>query len=261
MIFGEKFYPSLGRLSPWRQSLFALTLAQRQLANLAFFADMKNLQNLTGVYQDALKILWIFHQDKFNHIDLEAELTKLAALVFDPEDFKGSDGGIESGAKIAFNALNSARAAFDAVIMKEGREAEIASKSSLSSVIIACQMLEDEFLDDDTLRDHPLVDNEVNCQVRVYEYLLGAKREQDPAKFLLKIALKDDVSNVGISLGDTSFTLDPQSLILKADGGGSLSRAQSCDGKKPQVNKGLKGRERRRKLDAKRTGSALWKNF
>mgnify|MGYP000139328446 CR=1 FL=1 len=39
MIFGEKYYGMLKKLSPWRQSLFSLVLAQRQYPNYALWCD------------------------------------------------------------------------------------------------------------------------------------------------------------------------------------------------------------------------------
>ena len=43
MIFGEKFYDMLSKMSPWRQSMFALVLAQRQYPNYALWAEVENI--------------------------------------------------------------------------------------------------------------------------------------------------------------------------------------------------------------------------
>ncbi|MGN0902714.1 MAG: DUF416 family protein, partial [Succinivibrio sp.] len=71
MIFGEKFYPMLSKLSPWRQSLFALVLAERQFANYALWCDVNNVKGGSRAYERTLKTMWEFHSDKFNTIDLE----------------------------------------------------------------------------------------------------------------------------------------------------------------------------------------------
>ena len=44
MIFGEKYYGMLKKLSPWRQSLFSLVLAQRQYPVLFWMAAMLLLE-------------------------------------------------------------------------------------------------------------------------------------------------------------------------------------------------------------------------
>ena len=69
-LFGEKFYPTLNKLSPWRQSLFALVLAHRQFPNFELWVDTVKHKG-KAEYNFALKKLWEYHLDKFNHIDLE----------------------------------------------------------------------------------------------------------------------------------------------------------------------------------------------
>lgn len=205
MIFGEKFYPSLRRMTPWRQSLFALTLAQRQFPNYIFNASFHEDRGVSE-FNYCLKKLWEFHQEKFNHIDLEETLNVYLpfAPALEQEDFN-------QGELYALDASLSLIAAYDAIVMHEGNEAEIASRSSISSVIrVVESYAEDEGheLTEDEIREVEIVDNEVNFQVSLFELLKSAKREKDLVHNLIKIALKEDVSNIGIDIvnkGDINY--------------------------------------------------------
>lgn len=196
MMFGEKFYPMLSKLSPWRQSLFALVLAHRQFPNYALWVETLNHKG-KAEFNFALKKLWEFHLDKFNHIDLEQTLDVFDPFVPDPE---AEDENL--GSLFALDAAASLTAAFDAIILHQGDEAEIASRSSLASVVRAVESYSDEELDEEELREQELVDNEVNFQVDLMEMLKGAKRDPALVKLLLKIALKDHLSNIGVELND-----------------------------------------------------------
>lgn len=261
MIFGEKFYPSLQKLSPWRQSLFALTLTQGQYANFALFCQMQENNEAIKAFDKALISLWTFHQDKFNHIDLESEIRLIDPFIIDPEQYLGEDGEVTVGAKMAINALSSLTAAYDAIIMKEGNEAEIASKSSLSCVILACEHSLGEEMDDDTLRECELVDEEVNFQISIFECLKGAKRDLELVHFLIKLSLKEDLSNVGISFADAGlseieplhYEISEEKLKELAQASSALKSQTSAPKIYGKINASLSGKKRRKIIDSQRT--------
>lgn len=197
MIFGEKFYPKLRKMSPWRQSLFALVLANRQLANFALYAEQGEKSGLNE-FIFCLKTLWHFHQEKFNHIDLEKTLD-----VFTPFVPVIDDDNYNLGDMYALDSALSLTAAFDAIIMHEGNEAEIASRTSLSGVLRLVQMDFDEDVDDDVLREDERVDNEVNFQVSIFELLATAKRDIDLVHNLIIMAQNGNISNIGIELPES----------------------------------------------------------
>lgn len=197
MIFGEKFYPKLKKLSPWRQSLFALVLAHRQFPNFASYCLACEKKGKSE-FNFALKKLWEFHQEKFNHIDLEECLA-----VFEPFVPDVTDDSL-LGEFFALDASACLVAAYDAIIMHEGNEAEIASRSSLASVVRIVEnavqegQMELDLDNDDEIREVDIVDLEVNYQVALFELLQGAKRDKDLILSLLKIADNNGISNIGI---------------------------------------------------------------
>lgn len=224
-MFGDKFYPTLNKLNPWKQSLFALCLTQRQFANYILWAKLTGREQGIGLFNHALTVLWHFHQDKFNHIDLTAELTACEAA-FPLQSGRGGAGTDEAGADAeedlnigdlcALNAAHSLRAAFEAVTLHEGDEAEKASKSSLSSVLLSLRswdadLEEDdkEFdeLSDEEIRELPPVDEEVNFQVSLLELLLKGTRGPQLLQLLLKTSLKDGCSNIGLTLEEDELQL------------------------------------------------------
>lgn len=193
MIFGERFYPMLGKLSPWRQSLFALSLAQRQLPNFLLWCELREQKGTAGIFLKALNELWQFHEDKFNHIDLEELVGSVEPFI--PE---GDPEELSVGDLFGLDALITFSAACDAVILHEGNEAEIASRTSLGGVVRSVEEKNGP-LDDEALRENPLVDAEVNFQVELLELLSHAKRSAELTENLKVIAGNGGVSNIGIS--------------------------------------------------------------
>ena len=130
MIFGEKYYQLLKKLSPWRQSLFALVLAQRQFPNYALWCEVNEVKGGKNAYQKTLDTLWNFHSDKFNEIDLEKTLDEFEPYLLDDEKNDLSVGDLFS-----LDATISLSASILAIILHEGEEAEMASRASLSGVV------------------------------------------------------------------------------------------------------------------------------
>ncbi len=191
MIFGEKFYGMLGELSPWRQSLFALTLTMRQAPNFALWCEVNKRSSDNKVFTAALDKLWEFHTDKFNHIDLEKVVEAVEVFIPEKED------DLSLGDLFALDACLSLTASCDAIIMHEGDEAEIASRTSLGGVV---RRVEQEFpdYDDEQLRELPAIDAEVNFQVELMEELKKSERNPILTAKLRKLALADGMSNIGI---------------------------------------------------------------
>lgn len=195
MIFGDKFYSMLGKLSPWRQSLFALVLAQRQYANYTLWCDVTEHKDGKAAFNNALKQLWDFHQDKYNNIDLEEVVASFEPFVLDEEK-----DDLNLGDLFALDATLSLTAACDAILMHEGDEAEMASKASMGGVLRRVEQDTEEDLTDEEFRELDCVDAEVNFQVDLMMKLSEGKRCPELTVELIKLALKDGESNIGIPL-------------------------------------------------------------
>ncbi len=197
MIFGEKFYSLLGKLSPWRQSLFALVLAQRQYPNYALWANLTEVNGGAKAYLSTLETLWNFHSDKFNTIDLEKVLDDFEPFILDEEKDDLSVGDLFS-----VDATISLSSAISAIILHEGDEAEMASRVSVSGVVRKIEQEEDREFTDEELREMQLVDDEVNFQVNLYELLEKSKRGPELISKLKVLAKNNGISNIGISFDD-----------------------------------------------------------
>ena len=197
MIFGEKNFDLLKKLSPWRQSLFALVLAQRQFANYALWCDVNEIKGGKKAYQKTLDTMWEFHQDKFNTIDLEKVLDEFEPYLLDDEKDDLSVGDLFS-----LDATLSISASILAIIMHEGEEAEMASRASLSGVVRKIEQENSQEYSDEELREMEAVDNEVNFQVELLELLQDAKREPSLVKKCFELGVNQGISNIGVSLED-----------------------------------------------------------
>ena len=192
MIFGEKYYGMLKKLSPWRQSLFSLVLAQRQYPNYALWCEVNEVKGGAKAYQKTLNTLWEFHKDKFNTIDLENE--------FEPYLLDDEKNDLSVGDLFSLDATLSLSSSILAIIMHEGEEAEMASRASLSGVIRQIEQSSDREYTDEELREMESVDNEVNFQIELYELLEKSKREPSLVDKLYKLSLNGGLSNIGLSL-------------------------------------------------------------
>lgn len=196
MIFGDKYYSLLSKLSPWRQSLFCLVLAQRQYPNYALWAEVNEVKGGANAFKKTLDTLWDFHTDKFNTIDLEKVLEEFEPYLLDDEKDDLSVGDLFS-----LDATISLCAAIVAIILHEGEEAEMASRASLSGVIRKIeQENEDTEFTDEELREIETVDDEVNFQVALYELLESSVRSPELVKKLLVLGKNDGISNIGLTL-------------------------------------------------------------
>ena len=197
MIFGEKYYGMLKKLSPWRQSLFSLVLAQRQYPNYALWCEVNEVKGGAKAYQKTLNTLWEFHKDKFNTIDLEKVLDEFEPYLLDDEKNDLSVGDLFS-----LDATLSISASILAIIMHEGEEAEMASRASLSGVVRKIEQENSQEYSDEELREMEAVDNEVNFQVELLELLQDAKREPSLVKKCFELGVNQGISNIGVSLED-----------------------------------------------------------
>ena len=190
MIFGDKFYPMLKKMPPWRHSLFALVLATRSYSNFALWCEVKQVQGRTE-FLNALKQCWSYHYDKFNHIDLEAAFDQVAPyLPLELEDYTEGDSFAFDVSVMLDVALCSVPAG--------SKRAQDASSASLASVIRICEHnYPDQDLDEDALVELEEIQNEINYQIDLM-YKVMEPRAEENIKELLAFAFEPGVSNIGL---------------------------------------------------------------
>ncbi|MGN0893995.1 MAG: DUF416 family protein [Succinivibrio sp.] len=196
MIFGQKFYEILTKLSPWRQSLFALTLAQRMYPNYALWCDVNQVNGGKKAFKDLLDKMWEFHKDKYNHIDLAKEFERIEPFMVSDDK---PDDELSIGDWFSLDASIALLASANAITEKNGDDAKVASMTSLGGVIRKIEQDSLEEYDDETLREMPQVDAEVNFQVEVLELVSKSKRGVELAEKLYKLGFNDGISNIGLS--------------------------------------------------------------
>lgn len=190
MIFGEKFYPMLKKMPPWRHSLFALVLATRSYSNFALWCEVKQVQGRTE-FLNALKQCWSYHYDKFNHIDLEAAFDQVEPyLPLELEDYTEGDS-------FAFDVAVMLDVALSSVPMSS-KNAQDASQASMASVIRLCENnYPDQELDEDSLIELEDIQNELKYQIDLM-YKVMEPRSEENIKALLQFALEPGLSNIGL---------------------------------------------------------------
>ncbi|MDY2798356.1 MAG: DUF416 family protein [Anaerobiospirillum succiniciproducens] len=197
MIFGERFYPTLQKMPPWRHSLFALALATRAYPNFALWCDIKEQQGKRE-YLHALKQCWRFHYDKYNHVDLEAAYDIIEPLMpMELEEYSEGDS-------FAFDASVILDVALESVPFNS-KNAKNASMASMASVIRLCENTNPEESDDEEkLLELDPIQAEIDFQVAVMEMVMEP-RSADVVKKLLELSLESKCSNIGI---ESDLTMD-----------------------------------------------------
>ena len=197
MIFGERFYPTLQKMPPWRHSLFALALATRAYPNFALWCDIKEQQGKRE-YLHALKQCWRFHYDKYNHVDLEAAYDIIEPLMpMELEEYSEGDS-------FAFDASVILDVALESVPFNS-KNAKNASMASMASVIRLCENTNPEESDDEEkLLELDPIQAEIDFQVAVMEMVMEP-RSAEVVKKLLELSLESKCSNIGI---ESDLTMD-----------------------------------------------------
>ncbi len=198
MILGPKFYQELNHLPSWKQSLFALVLAHRQYYNLVFLSQNDaDLHLGTPEFRRVLEGLWQFHQDKFNHIDLQELYEVYRPFSLLEREDAGDDLSVPE--RLALNAAISLSQACTAVVEHCGEEARLASLSSEADLLLRAEQ-SGESLSEEEFRELDYVDYEAAFQVELYEILSHAARGPELIERLLGRLFIDGeaVSNLGL---------------------------------------------------------------
>ncbi len=191
-IFGEKFYKMLNELKPWQQSLFALTLAQRQSPNFLLYADVTENHEALRDFRNILNTMWEFHTDKENHISLEKLLETLEKHI--PE----IDDDSPYGAYPALDACISLSQSINAIVNHFGDEAEHASSASICTVAKYLEFTEEAEYQDEELYEKQLIVEEMDYQINLLDRISKAKRSPEFTNELRKECEELGCSNIGI---------------------------------------------------------------
>ncbi len=202
MIFGEKFYGYLRKLRPWQASLFALVLAERLRPNYLFFCSIANDHQKAQLFNDVIDKLWVYHTDKFNHIELKPLVKMLNKCM--PKDIDNL------GASFASDAVSVLLCSVNALIERNGNEAVIASDIAENTVVKFLEANSEDTANDDAdadpegkdddLYDNEVMQNEMDFQISLMEDLRKDDRSLIAPKAYRDAIRKEGISNIGISI-------------------------------------------------------------
>jgi uncharacterized protein len=186
-MFGEKFYRYLNEMKNWQRSLFALALAQRMSTNYILYCESIGHGEWAHEFKRILHEMWIYHTDKFNHIDLESLLIELEKRIPNP---------LPEGPYGAYPALDACVAlscSINAIISNVGDEAEVASNASVCTVAKFLEIQNDAEYDNDELREFDLINTEIEFQVELMQSVRKQRSEE------LVSEIKDGIIELGCS--------------------------------------------------------------
>lgn len=197
MIFGERFYPMLQKMPPWRHSLYALVLATKAYPNFALWCDI-NKAGGKSEYLQALKQCWNYHYDKYNHIDLEKAYDLIEPFMpLELDEYTEGDS-------FAFDAAVMIDVALESVPLNS-KNAKNASMASMSSVIRFCEhQFPEQSDEEDKLLELEPIQAEIDFQIALMEKVM-LPRSSEVVRELLEMALAGSCSNIGI---ESDLTID-----------------------------------------------------
>ena len=198
----KQFEKLLSQLRSWREYAFILCLAERNYPNFALFADLTAPEHAQRVRQ-LLDQGWVMLGNRDHNLDVFQLLTHLSRCAPDPEihDFYGLQP--------ALTMVELLEQAFLSRANPDKTRAPVASQASFGVVMTFIELSEGDGLDDQQMVDlferHELMQAEQGFQEYLLEALNQVKApDQAMLEQLRSAAENEGVSNLGISLGETS---------------------------------------------------------
>lgn len=192
VLFGSEFYARLEKMPAWRHSLFALVLATRQFPNFCLWASLHEDSLAPQLYLNALRQAWLFHADKFNHIDLVEiyeEVEPHLPVELPEESAEGDAFAYDCGVLL------------DAALEGVPHNAKYgldASTASMASVIRLCEhKYPDKIQGEESLLELDEIGHELEFQVELLLKVLEP-RTLENIRELFALAIESHVSNIGL---------------------------------------------------------------
>jgi uncharacterized protein YjaG (DUF416 family) len=193
-VLPQNFLNELNQLTRWQQMAFGCALAQRMSPNFQLFAEATGFSSPLAL-RKFLDLFWEYLGSSQAKINFEVQQLQFDDLVPDPQQFD------LYGVYPALDCCVAISSLFNLAMAPEGDEGAQISQVSLSSVAGFIEMQCGE-LTDEQLSKEPLMQEEIEFQQELYQQVLGFEKNSPQLKLIRTLGRNQDVSNLGISLGD-----------------------------------------------------------
>ena len=191
-------FAQVRELSPVSSLAFCACLLERQVPNFRLFCEVVENDDATQM-EKALEQLWLAYAAKIARQKFKTNIAllrdKVEIVTPDAADYDNF------GVYPAIDCAMAMVAALNVVSGDDLQGAVVLSKLSQGSVESVILATEGE-LDNQAIKQHPLMQREIDFQQQLVELLTQAHDQALPAQQLKAFALEDGLTNIGIAIDD-----------------------------------------------------------
>lgn len=186
-------FQNVRELPPWKALAFGCALVERMLPNYQLFCDTTEFAKSDNM-SNLLSILWTSVIDPKTKVNIPVQLENLNEITPDPQQFD------TYGVYPALDCAMAITALFNLLSKEDEQGAVVVSKLSQGTVEAFIDMTNEQELQSEAIKAHPLMAWEVATQQEILTYLRTAKRSKDTVKTLQAMVKEEGISNIGIEI-------------------------------------------------------------
>jgi len=178
-------------LTDWKAVAFSAALLERMLPNYQLFCDSTGFDD-EGACRKCLDLIWEWLSAPKSKINFSLQLEKVEEVTPDTQDYDFY------GVYPAIDAAIGLSSALHLLLQQDLQGAVVISKLSQGSVE-AYLLMTGEATDDD-VKQHPLMQFEIEVQQELLDSLENLRRNSEHIKSLRALALEAGISNIGLEI-------------------------------------------------------------
>lgn len=180
-------------LEGWHAVAFSATLLERMLPNYVLFCDATEFAD-PAQYRNSLNAIWEWLAVPKAKINFTVQLEKIEELVPDASDFDNY------GVYPAIDVAMSMSACMLLIQGEDPQGAVVVSKLSQGGVEAFIEASEDENISDMQIKQHPLMQWEIETQQELLIFLSKCPKNAASCKQLKQLATSEGMTNIGLEI-------------------------------------------------------------
>ncbi|MDN4501875.1 YjaG family protein [Alteromonadaceae bacterium BrNp21-10] len=184
-------FAQVRELKGWRAVAFSATLLERMLPNYLLFCEASEFED-PSQYRKTLDLIWEYLSAPKSKINFAVHLERIEESTPDAANFD------MYGVYPAIDTAMSLTATLYLIQGDDPQGAVVVSKLSQGSVEAFVEATADEVLDNQQIKQHPLMQWEIAFQAELLETLQQQKASPELFKQLKAMAREEGMSNIGI---------------------------------------------------------------
>jgi len=182
----------LTNLQSWQQSVFCMALAQRTILHFHLFCEATNSQEGQTI-DNINQLFWEKMTVKGAKINFTIQQENFEEIIPDARDFD------LYGVYPAIDHCVIMSCAFNSFLIKSKDEALNASQTSFATIASFIELQSDDEINEDTLKEHPLFQEELKFQQALLKKL-DNERSPELIKSIRQLVFALGTTNLGIAI-------------------------------------------------------------